>query len=51
MTKGRVFGIAVAVIVAVVVFAASAHASAGAGHDGSVCLACALCEWLNSLAA
>jgi hypothetical protein len=51
MRKGRLFGIAVAVVVTVVVFAASAHASAGPGHDGGVCLACALCEWLNGLAA
>lgn len=49
MTKGRVFGIAVAAVVAVVVFAASAHASAGPGHDGSACLACAICEWLSGL--
>lgn len=49
MTKGRLFGIAAAVVVAIVVFAASAHAAAGAEHDGSVCLACALCEWLNGL--
>lgn len=51
MTKGRLFGIAAAVVVAIVVFAASAHAAAGPGHDGGVCLACALCEWLNSFAA
>ena len=51
MTKGRLFGIAAAAVVAIVVFAASAHAAAGPGHDGGVCLACALCEWLNSLVA
>jgi len=49
MRNGRLFGLAVAAIVALVVFAASAHASAGPDHDGGVCLACALCEWLNSL--
>ena len=49
MRKGRLFGVAMAAVVAVVVFAASAHASAGPGHDGGVCLACALCEWLTSL--
>jgi len=49
MSKGRLFGIAAVVVVAVVVFAASAHASAGVGHDGGDCLACAVCEWLNTV--
>ena len=39
------------VVVALVVFGAAAHASAGANHDGGACIACALCEWLNSLVA
>lgn len=51
MKKRRVFGIVAVAIVAVVVFAASAHAAAGPEHDGGVCLACALCEWLNGLVA
>jgi len=51
MTKGRLFGIAAAVVVAIVALAASAHAAAGPEHDGGVCLACAICEWLNSVLA
>ena len=51
MRKSRLIGIAIAAVVAVVVFAASAHAAAGPDHDGGVCLACALCEWLNGLVA
>ncbi len=51
MSKGRLFGLVVTAVVALVVFAASAHASAGPEHDGSVCVACALCEWLNGLLA
>jgi hypothetical protein len=51
MTKNRFLVVGGIVIVALVGFAAAAHASAGAGHDGGACLACAVCEWLNSVLA
>ena len=38
------------VVVGLVVLAASTHAAAGPDpHGMTECLACALCEWLNTL--
>jgi len=46
----RVFTVFGLVVVALVVLAASTHAAAGAEpHGMSECLACGLCEWLNTL--
>ena len=49
MTKGRVFGIAAAAVVMLVALAASSHAAAGDMHEAADCIACGLCDWLNSL--
>ena len=46
----RLFSVFALVVVGLVVLAASTHAAAGAEpHGMSECLACGLCEWLNSL--
>ena len=48
MTRNRLFAVVAGAIVGVVAFGAAAHASAGPVHEAAACLACSLCEWLNS---
>ena len=45
----RILSVAAVVLVALVVLAASTHAAAGEMPHVDNCLACGLCEWLNSL--
>lgn len=46
----RLLTVAGLVVAGLVVLAASTHAAAGAGpHGMTECLACGVCEWLNTL--